>query len=79
MKALRIVLLSLVAIASASASFAGPGPQYWVARRDAQQAKKSSAVAACDKMIVKQGKRTSTVECKGTVAETAKCKAMCGS
>ncbi|MDP1581596.1 MAG: hypothetical protein Q8M02_15110 [Candidatus Didemnitutus sp.] len=87
MKTLRIVLISLVAVASASASFAGPGIQYWNARRDAQQAKKSAPAAvsaeksgaACDTMIVKQGKRTSTVKCDASVADTAKCKAACGS
>jgi hypothetical protein len=30
-------------------------------------------------MIVKQGKRTSTVKCEGAVSDTAKCKAACGS
>lgn len=87
MKTLRIALISLVAVASASASFAGPGIQYWNARRDAQQAKKSAPAAvsveksgaACDTMIVKQGKRTTTVKCDSAVMDTAKCKAACGS
>jgi hypothetical protein len=32
----------------------------------------------CEAMIVKQGKRTSTVKCDGAVTDTAKCKAACG-
>ena len=86
MKTLRIALLSLVAVASASATFAGPGPQYWAARRDAQSARKAAPAVVsaeksgtCETMIVKKGKRTSTVSCSGAIAETAKCKAHCGS
>ncbi len=30
-------------------------------------------------MIVKQGKRTTTVKCDSAVANTAQCKAACGS
>ncbi len=88
MKTLRLAIISLVAVASASASFAGPGIQYWNARRAdraaaaeraAAPAVNSPASEKCKSMIVKQGKRTSTVKCDGAVADTAKCKAACGS
>ena len=88
MKTLRLAIISLVAVASASASFAGPGIQYWNARhadraaaaeRAAAPAVKSPAPEKCESMIVKQGKRTSTVKCDASVADTAKCKAACGS
>jgi hypothetical protein len=85
MKTLRLAIISLVAVASASASFAGPGLQYWNARRAdrARAAEKPAAVAPantkCESMIVKQGKRTSTVKCDSAVSDTAKCKAACGS
>lgn len=88
MKTLRLAIISIVAVASASASFAGPGIQYWNARRADRAAAaeraaaptvKSPASEKCKSMIVKQGKRTSTVKCDGAVADTAKCKAACGS
>ena len=85
MKTLRITLISLVAVASASASFAGPGIQYWNARRADRAAAKADVTAPaatpekCESMIVKQGKRTTTVKCDSPVADTAKCKAACGS
>ena len=88
MKTLRLAIISLVAVASASATFAGPGPQYWAARRAEQETKKvapfvptttEKSGSSCDTMIVKQGKRTSTVPCTGAITETAKCKAACGS
>ncbi len=86
MKTLRIVVISLVAATSASVTFAGPGIQYWNTRRNAHQANKSTPAAvstdksgtACKTMIVKQGKRTSTVACTGSVTNTPKCKAACG-
>ena len=89
MKTLRIALLSLVVAASGAATFAGPGPQYWAVRRAEQATKKTDNApvsvskeqsgASCDTMVVKQGKRTGTVKCDSTVADTAKCKAACGS
>jgi hypothetical protein len=85
MKAIRLTLISIVAVASASASFAGPGIQYWNARRADRAAAKvevtTPAVTSekCKTMTVTQGNLTRTVPCTGAVAETAKCKAMCGS
>ena len=81
MKTLRLTLLSLVAASAASAAFAGPGLQYWNARRADREAAKPAAkveAAKCDHMVVKDGKRTTTVECTGATADTAKCKAACG-
>lgn len=83
MKTLRLTLLSLAAAAAASAALAGPGIEYWNARRSDRDAAKSETAAKvdstkCDRMIVKQGKRTTTVECTGATAETAQCKAACG-
>ncbi len=82
MKTLRLAIISLVAVASISASFAGPGLQYWNARRaDRDRAAEKPAVVApantkCESMIVKQGKRTTTVKCDSVSSEA--CKAMCG-
>ncbi len=87
MKTIRLAIISLVAIAAASASFAGPGLQYWNARRADRAAAAERAAAPtvnspapekCESMVVKQGKRTSTVKCDGAVTDTAKCKAACG-
>jgi len=75
---LRTTALVALLLTSASASFAGPGLQYWTARRDAQRADKpaltSPADTKCERMIVKQGKRTSSVACTQT---TVACKAHC--
>lgn len=75
---LRTTTVAALLIVSASASFAGPGIQYWNARRDARLADKPAvtapAAAKCATMIVKQGKRTSTVACSN---DTAQCKAHC--
>lgn len=88
MKTIRLTIISLVAVASASASFAGPGLQYWNARRAERAATAERAAAPsvnvpasekCESMIVKQGKRTVTVKCNSAVSDTAKCKAACGS
>lgn len=83
MKTLRLTLVSLVVAAATSAAFAGPGLQYWNARRAEREAAKSAPAAKaetpkCDRMVVKDGKRTKTVECTGATAETAQCKAACG-
>ena len=83
MKTLRITLLALAAAAATSAALAGPGIEYWNARRADRDAAKSESAAKpeaakCDRMVVKHGKRTTTVECTGATAETAQCKAACG-
>jgi hypothetical protein len=78
MKNLRLTLLAVFAVASASATFAGPGPQYWQQRRASNVAQKPVAAsaekspAASDAVSAKQGAQPN-----GTKAETAKCKAMC--
>lgn len=88
MKTLRFAIISLVAVASAASTFAGPGIQYWNARRAdravaaeraANPAVNTPSPEKCESMIVKQGKRTTTVKCDGPVTDTAKCKAACGS
>ncbi len=84
MKTIRLSLISLVAVASASASFAGPGIQYWNARLADRAAAKvevtapAAPVEKCKTMTVTDGKITRSVSCTGAVAETAKCKAACG-
>lgn len=83
MKTLRLTLVSLVAAAAASAALAGPGLDYWNARRANREAAKSETAAKaettkCERMVVKEGKRTKTVECTGATTETSKCKAACG-
>lgn len=84
MKTLRLAIISLVAVASASASFAGPGIQYWNARRADRAASKTEVSAPsvtpekCKTMTITQGNVTRTVSCTGAVAETAQCKAACG-
>jgi hypothetical protein len=83
MNTLRITVISFLAAAAASASFAGPGIQYWSARRNPAPAATPATVATapgkCETMIVNSGRRQITVECKGAIANTPKCKAMCGS
>lgn len=75
---LRATVLAALLVSSASASFAGPGLQYWNARRDAQRATKPAVTAPadekCERMLVKQGKRTSSVAC---TPESVACKAHC--
>jgi len=66
MKTLRIALISLVAAASGAATFAGPGPQYWAARRAEQVAKKADSTPAA-----------ASKEKAGACCDTAKCKAAC--
>lgn len=66
MKTLRIVLISVVAAASGAATFAGPGPQYWAARRAEQVAKKTESA----QVSVSKDKA-------GACCDTAKCKASC--
>ncbi len=88
MKTLRLTVLSLIAAASTAVAFAAPSAP-WSVRRAANSTASitasTPAVTApaanskCDSMVVKQGKRTSTVKCEGPITETAKCKAMCGS
>lgn len=83
MKTLRVTLISLAAAAAASAAFAGPGIEYWNARRADREAAKSETAAKvettkCERMVIKEGKRTKTVECTGSTTETSKCKAACG-
>lgn len=77
---LRIPVIILLVAASASGSFAGPGLQYWNARREARIAAKAapaeSPAASCDRMLVKQGKRTVFVKCNKV---SAQCKAHCES
>lgn len=83
MKNLRLTLLAAVVIASASVTFAGPGPQYWQQRRASNGAQKPVAAsseksrAANDVATGKQSTQTSTAPLKGATGETAKCKAMC--
>jgi hypothetical protein len=80
MKTLRITLVTLLAVAAASASLAGPrgkttprpsGSAYY-------RVSETSAPAASSekRMFEKSGKRTSSTPCDN---ETAKCKAHCGS
>lgn len=73
-------MIVLLVATSASASFAGPGLQYWNARREARLAAKTAPAetpaASCDRMIVKQGKRAVSVECDKA---SASCKAHYGS
>lgn len=74
MKTLRIAIISLVAAASGAASFAGPGPEFWAARRGQQTAKKTEsaqASAAKDKAgtssestNVKQSEPANAMKCK---------------
>jgi hypothetical protein len=75
---LRTTTVAALLIASTSASFAGPGLQYWNARRDAQRADKPAVTAPsdtkCERMIVQQGKRTSSIACTN---DTVQCKAHC--
>ncbi len=75
---LRTSIVTALLLASASASFAGPGLQYWTVRRNAQRADKPAVTAPsdtkCEQMIVKQGKRTSLVPCTN---DTVQCKAHC--
>jgi membrane protein DedA with SNARE-associated domain len=83
MKTLRVTLLTLAVAAATSAALAGPGIGYWNARRADREAAKSAPAPKvetdkCERMVVKQGKRTTTVECTGATAETAQCKAACG-
>lgn len=66
MKTLRIALISLVAAASGAATFAGPGPQYWAARRAEQTTKKTESAPAS------VSKEKPAMSC-----DTAKCKAAC--
>lgn len=77
MKTLRIVLISVVAAASGAATFAGPGPQYWAARRAEQVAKKTdNAPASASKE--KTGAASETTNGKqGEPANTMKCKSAC--
>ncbi|MBC8012095.1 MAG: hypothetical protein H7067_18580 [Burkholderiales bacterium] len=85
MKTLRLTALLAITALAASSTFAGPGTQYWNARRADRAASKANATTAaatpekCESMIVKSGKRTATVSCTGAVANTPKCKAACGS
>jgi hypothetical protein len=83
MKTLRITLLSLVTIAATSASFAGPGLQYWKSRSavPAPVAEKPAVKAekdVCGTMPVTHGRFTRNVKCDAEVAKTAACKAHCG-
>jgi hypothetical protein len=77
MKTLRIALISVVAAASGAATFAGPGPQYWAARRAEQVAKKAdSAPASASKE--KAGAASETTNGKqGEPGDTMKCKSAC--
>lgn len=83
MKNLRLTLLAAVAIASASVTFAGPGPQYWQQRRASNVAQKPVAASveksptANDAVTGKQSAQTSTAPLNGASGETTKCKAMC--
>ncbi len=83
MKTLRLSTLLVIAVASASAALAGPGIEYWNARRNPvkEQAPVVTNVPApdtkCEKMPVTIGKFTKTVECSGSVTDTAACKGHC--
>jgi len=85
MKTLRIGILAGIAALAASAAIAGPGFEYWNARRNPvkEQAPVASAAATitpvkCEAMPETIGKVTKMVECSGAVAGTAACKAHCG-
>ena len=82
MKTLRISILASIAALAASAAIAGPGIGYWNSihnpAKDQAPAVAATTPAKCEQMSVTVGKRTTTVECKGAVAETAACKAHCG-
>lgn len=80
---LRLTLLAALAVASASATFAGPGPLYWQQRRASNVAQKPVAASAekspatNDNATGRQGTQANTAPLNGATAETAKCKAMC--
>ena len=79
MKTLRITLVTLLAVAAASASFAGPRGKTTPRPSDSAfyRTSETSTPATSEKrMFEKTGKRTSSTPCTN---ETAKCKAHCGS
>ncbi len=77
MKTSRIVLFTLVAAASASASFAGPGLHYWKSRGVASAPTPVAVkkVESCVTMKSPNGKVT--VKCTGAVKEGSGCKRHC--
>jgi len=83
MKTLRLSTLLVIAAAAASAAFAGPGIGYWTGRSNPVKeqapvvANTPAPAATCEKMPVTIGKFTRTVECTGSVTDTAACKAHC--
>lgn len=81
MKAPRLSLVSLAAVVFASASFAGPGPQYWKSRSTVPPtaAEKPAVKAekdACKVMPVTHGRFTRMVKCD--LEKVPGCKAHCG-
>lgn len=77
MKTLRIAIISLVAAASGAATFAGPGPQYWAARRAEQVAKKAESTPASAPKEKAAPSLDSTNAKQGEPANATKCKAGC--
>jgi len=83
MKTLRVSTLLFIAAAAASAALAGPGIEYWNARRNPVKeqapvvANTPAPAATCEKMPVTIGRTTKMVECTGSVTDTAACKAHC--
>ena len=82
MKTLRIGILASIVVLAASAAIAGPGIGYWNSIHNSVKDQAPSVAATtpakCEQMPVTVGRRTTMVECKGAVAETAACKAHCG-
>ena len=81
MKALRLSLVSFAAVALASASFAGPGLQYWKSRSVVPPTPAEKTVAkvekeSCKTMPVTHGRFTREVKCDPD--KVPGCKAHCG-
>jgi hypothetical protein len=77
MKTLRIALISFVAAASGAATFAGPGPQYWAARRAEQTAKKTESAQVSVSKDKAGTSSDSTNGKQGEPANAMKCKTAC--
>lgn len=81
MKTSRIILLSLVAVVHASASFAGPGLQYWKSRSAVpppaaeKTAVKEETKETCKFMPATRGRFTRMVKCDQE--KVAGCKTHC--
>lgn len=84
MKTLRLSTLLIIAAAAASSAFAGPGIDYWIGRSNPVKEQApvvantpAPAAAKCEKMPLTIGRFTRMVECTGSVADSAACKAHC--